>query len=248
MLAGDSVQARLLRTFMPLVLLIIIINGWFDTLFQESLAINPALAAALGALGFLAISSVLIIRQSRRIGGEIDRANEARRRAQLQLRKTVIELERSNEELQQFAYVASHDLQEPLRMVTSYMQLLQRRYQDMLDDDANEFIGFAVEGANRMRDLILDLLQLSRVETKGGKFVEVDSGELLDAAQSNLEIAIKESGASISHGPLPRIKGDPAQLTQLLQNLIGNAIKFRGDAPPQVQVSAQTRIPNGFSR
>ncbi|SRR5579875_806174 len=149
------------------------------------------------------------------------------------------ELQRSNAELEQFAYVASHDLQEPLRMVASYCQLLQRRYKDKLDDDANEFIGFAVEGANRMQRLINDLLAYSRVGRKGGDPVPFDLAEAVRGALANLKSAIDETGAKITVGALPRVVGVRMQLTQLMQNLIGNAIKFRRDGvTPTVAISA----------
>ncbi|MCX7627878.1 MAG: ATP-binding protein [Methylophilaceae bacterium] len=146
------------------------------------------------------------------------------------------ELENSNRELEQFAYVASHDLQEPLRMVASYTQLLARRYKDKLDDDANEFIHYAVDGATRMQALINDLLTLSRVSTRGKPLEMCDAGLALSRALSNLKIAIEESGAKITHDAMPSVKADISQLTQLFQNLIGNALKFRGEAPPKVHV------------
>jgi len=151
------------------------------------------------------------------------------------------ELQRSNAELEQFAYVASHDLQEPLRMVASYCQLLQRRYNDKLDKDANEFIGFAVEGANRMQCLINDLLSYSRVGRKGGDPLPFEFADAVTAALANLKGAITDSNATINVGVLPRVVGVRMQLTQLMQNLIGNAIKFhREGATPAISVSATT--------
>jgi len=149
------------------------------------------------------------------------------------------ELQRSNSELEQFAYVASHDLQEPLRMVASYCQLLQRRYKDKLDTDANEFIAFAVEGASRMQRLINDLLAYSRVGRKGGDPAPFDFVEAVDGALASLKSAIADSGAVVTVGSLPRVVGVRMQLTQLMQNLIGNAIKFRRDGvTPTVGVTA----------
>jgi PAS domain S-box-containing protein len=149
------------------------------------------------------------------------------------------EVERSNAELEQFAYVASHDLQEPLRMVASYCQLLQRRYKDKLDEAANEFIGFAVEGASRMQRLINDLLAYSRIGRKGGDPAPLEFSEAVKTALANLEGAIADSGAEIDVGPMPRVVGVPMQLAQLMQNLIGNAIKFRrAEVPPVISVSA----------
>ncbi len=148
------------------------------------------------------------------------------------------ELTRSNEDLQQFAYVASHDLQEPLRNVASCLQLLEKEYKNKLDATAGQYIDYSVEGAVRMKTLILDLLAYSRVATKGKPPERIDSELVLDVALKNLHSAIAETGAVITHDPLPTILGDGAQLLQVFQNLIGNAIKFRGDQPPQINVSA----------
>jgi light-regulated signal transduction histidine kinase (bacteriophytochrome) len=156
-----------------------------------------------------------------------------------ELKEAMRELKRSNTELEQFAYVASHDLQEPLRMVSSYMGLLERRYKDKLDDSAREFIGFAVDGAQRMRQLITDLLTYSRVGTKGKPFEETDCGDVYEKATKNLEVAIKEHGARVTHDELPTIAADGSQLVQLFQNLIGNALKFCRDRTPEVHVSAR---------
>jgi PAS domain S-box-containing protein len=149
------------------------------------------------------------------------------------------ELQRSNEELEQFAYVASHDLQEPLRSIGSYCQLLQRRYKGKLDKDADEFIDFAVEGAKRMQVLINDLLKYSRVGTRGKAFEPTDCNAVFKDAIANLRQAIDEAGATVTADPLPSISGDSVQLGQLFQNLIGNAVKFRGEEPPKVHVSAR---------
>jgi light-regulated signal transduction histidine kinase (bacteriophytochrome) len=148
------------------------------------------------------------------------------------------ELERSNRELEQFAYIASHDLQEPLRMVASYCQLLQRRYAGKLDKDADEFIEFAVEGARRMQRLINDLLGYSRVGRRGAGADTFAAGDALAVALANLAGAIEEADARIEAEPLPHIVADRGQIVQLFQNLVSNAIKFRGEAPPVVCVSA----------
>jgi PAS domain S-box-containing protein len=158
--------------------------------------------------------------------------------AEEKLRQQTEELERSNRELEQFAYVASHDLQEPLRLVSSYVQLLARRYQGKLDQDADEFIGFVVEGANRMKSLITDLLAYSRVGSRGKEFAPVEMEEIFKRAVGTLQLAIEEAGATVTHDPLPAVLGDAVQIIQLLQNLIGNAIKFRGTEPPRVHVGA----------
>ncbi|MFQ5956632.1 MAG: ATP-binding protein [Candidatus Brocadiales bacterium] len=173
-------------------------------------------------------------RQEEELRGEV----EGRKKAQEKLKRTVADLERSNEELQQFAYVASHDLQEPLRMVASYTQLLGRRYKGKLDSDADDFINFAVDGANKMHRLIQDLLQYSRVSTKGKPFKPTDSSDVMEQAVENLQTAIEESGAVVTHDSLPSVMTDASQLSRVFQNLIGNAIKFHSDRKPKAHVSA----------
>ena len=155
-----------------------------------------------------------------------------RKRGQAVLRAAYDELARSNSELQQFAYVASHDLQEPLRMVSSYTQLLQRRYGDRLDGDAREFMAFIVDGATRMKQLIEDLLAYSRVGTRGKELKRIPAQDALDRALVNLRLAIESSGAQVTRDPLPEVLADDTQLTQLFQNLVGNAIKFKKPEEP----------------
>ncbi len=162
-----------------------------------------------------------------------------RKQAEVALQQTADELTRSNAELEQFAYVASHDLQEPLRAVTGMLQLLQHRYQGQLDERADEFIGHAVDGATRMQALIKDLLALSRVGTKGKPFEPVGATELLQIVLANLGVSIGESGAVITYDALPTVLADATQLMQLFQNLVGNAIKFHGQQPPQIHVGAE---------
>lgn len=148
------------------------------------------------------------------------------------------ELQRSNDELEQFAYVASHDLQEPLRMVASYTELLGRRYEGRLDEDADKFIGYAVDGSRRMQGLITDMLDYSRVTTRGKVFEPVDLDSVLADTLTNLKLVLKETGAEVTHDPLPTLSADATQMSQLFQNLIGNALKFRGENPPRIHVSA----------
>ncbi|HEX9926786.1 MAG TPA: PAS domain S-box protein [Anaerolineae bacterium] len=162
-----------------------------------------------------------------------------RKRAENELRQTAAELARSNAELEQFAYIASHDLQEPLRAVAGTVQLLQQRYAGRLDARADEFIEHAVEGATRMQTLINDLLVFSRVATRGQPFQPIDCPTVLSAALANLAVSIQESGAVITHDPLPTVIADATQLTQLLQNLISNAIKFRGDEAPVIHLGVE---------
>ena len=166
-------------------------------------------------------------------------AEEELRRAHAELEAKARELARSNEELQQFAYVASHDLQEPLRMVSSYTQLLGRRYASHLDADAREFMGYIVEGSARMKQLIEDLLAYSRVGTRGREFRDVSSEAALAKALANLRGAQERTNAVVTHDPLPSVRGDEGQLTQLFQNLVGNALKFRGGEDPRIHVSAR---------
>ncbi len=162
-----------------------------------------------------------------------------RKRSQEALERQAEELARSNEELEQFAYVASHDLQEPLRMVSSYTQLIAKRYRGKLDPDADEFIGYAVDGVTRMQNLINDLLAYSRVRTKGKGFQPTDCKAVLAATLADLQAAIEESGAVVTHDSLPTVPADALQMAQLFQNLVGNAIKFCGGDAPRVHVSAE---------
>jgi PAS domain S-box-containing protein len=161
----------------------------------------------------------------------------ARRSAQEALRAAHDELTRSNAELEQFAYVASHDLQEPLRMVSSYTQLLGKRHGDKLEGDAKEFMAYIVDGAARMKQLIEDLLAYSRVGTHGKDFKSVSMTRVAERARANLRAALEESGVELTHDLLPEVEGDESQLVQIMQNLIGNAIKFRAGAKPAVHVS-----------
>jgi PAS domain S-box-containing protein len=169
-----------------------------------------------------------------------------RKQAEAILAQRSTELARSNAELEQLAYVASHDLQEPLRMVASYLQLLAQRYKNRLDADADEFIGFAVDGARRMQALIEDLLAFSRVGTKAKPLQPTASAAVVETAVSSLRVAIDESGARIQCDALPVVLGDAVQLTQLFQNLIGNAIKFRRENAPEIHIGAERE--DGFWR
>ncbi|MBW1674312.1 MAG: sensor protein, partial [Deltaproteobacteria bacterium] len=161
------------------------------------------------------------------------------KRTEKKLKRYAFELERSNQELQHFAYVASHDLQEPLRMVASYTQLLAKRYKGRLDSDADEFIAYAVDGATRMQVLINDLLTYSRVGTKDKDFRPTDCGTVLEHTLDNLKQVIEESGVEVTYNPLPTVIADDMQLGQLFQNLIANAIRFRSKDSPHIHVSAE---------
>jgi len=150
-------------------------------------------------------------------------------------------LARSNKELEQFAYVASHDLQEPLRMITGYTNLLSKRYKGKLDDEADEFIGFAVDGANRMRVLINDLLTYSRVGMQRKEFAPTDCELILGQTLAGLQVVIQESAARVTHDPLPTVMANDVQLGQLFQNLIGNALKYHNGDAPAVHIGCQRR-------
>jgi PAS domain S-box-containing protein len=174
------------------------------------------------------------------LGIERKRAEQDLRQREQELADYAAELARSNAELEQFAYVASHDLQEPLRAVVSYMQLLERRYKGQLDERADKYIAYAADGARRMQTLISDLLAYSRVGRRAGELAPIDTEPVLESALANLRGAIEEGAVSVTHDPLPTVTADRAQLTQVFQNLLGNAIKFRRpDASPEVHVSAE---------
>ena len=195
----------------------------------------------------------LLMRQTevlRQKNSELERSIVERRRAEDDIRRLNVELERrveertaelsrSNEELRQFAYIASHDLQEPLRTVASYTQLLEKRYRANLNGDALDFMGYIVEGVHRMHALLSDMLTYSRASEKEQEIrTRVDTASVLEGSVRNLEAAIRDSGAEITSGDLPIVYGDRAQLVQVFQNLIGNAIKYRSSESPQIHVSA----------
>lgn len=167
-----------------------------------------------------------------------DRLEEMIEERTSELREVMSDLSRSNAELEQFAYVASHDLQEPLRMVASYTQLLKKKYEGQLDNDADEFIEYAVDGATRMQALINDLLAYSRVGSRGREFEPVDMNTAYDDATANLKTLIQEKDALVTTGDLPTVSADRSQMLQLLQNLIANAIKFTSRERPRVEVEA----------
>jgi signal transduction histidine kinase len=219
---------------------------WYSGKFHESQIITGAYEAIdffpnLGVEGKWLRSTASILRNSKgHIVGAIETLEDItdRKNAEDSLHERTEDLERSNEELEKFAYVASHDLQEPLRMVSSYMQLLSRRYGGKIDADADEFIGFAVDGAKRMQILINDLLTYSRIGTRGREFEPVPCEEVLGLALVNLLTVIEETGSVVTHDELPTVLADKTQLVQLFQNLISNAIKFRSNEQPRVHVHA----------
>jgi PAS domain S-box-containing protein len=169
----------------------------------------------------------------------------ARKQAEDERQEMLVKLERSNADLEQFAYIASHDLQEPLRMVAGFLGLLKERYEGQLDSDADEFIAFAVDGAKRMQALINDLLEYSRVNTRGQPFEPTDCNQIFRQTLRDLQLAIEDAAAVVTSDPLPTVLADHAQMGELFLNLIGNALKYHGDRPPVVHVSAQLRNAEG---
>ena len=203
--------------------------------FVAMLVLNIALVAAL----FLLIRHDAAERRR-----EEERIHHLNADLERRVEQRTVALQRSNEDLQQFAYIASHDLQEPLRMVASYTELLKRRYHGKLDSDADQFIDYAVDGVKRMSALIRDLLAYSRAgETPAEQIRELNPQDTLDTVLLNLKVTIGDVDASITHDPLPHIEFDPLRLSQLFQNLLANAIKYRGERRPVVHISARTEGP-----
>lgn len=186
----------------------------------------------------LAVAARENTRKSRQLESVQEELMGAKTVLDTRVRERTAELSRSNQDLEQFAYVASHDLQEPLRMVVSYLQLLERRYRGRLDSDADEFIDYAVDGAKRMQQLINDLLAYSRVGRTAVGTTPIDLNVVVERATKALETAIEESGAEVTADQLPEVTGDRSQLTLLFQNLIANGVKFRGEAPPKIHIGA----------
>jgi len=213
------------------------VTGLLEVQSCRAHAYGPAEVALLGP----AANQIGLAIENARLYAAVQRELNERKRAEESLRRTLLELTRSNADLEQYAYVAAHDLQEPLRMVASFVQLLAERYRGQLDADADDFIGFAVEGAQRMQTLINNLLEYSLVDRSNRPFRPVDCEAVLAQALRNLEYTIAESGAHITYDPLPRVIGDALQLQQVFENLIGNAIKFRGPEPPRIHISARLR-------
>lgn len=180
------------------------------------------------------------IRELSRLNERLNREVEIRKKIEANLQEYTTELKLKNQELEQFAYVASHDLQEPLRMISSFTQLLGRKYKDQLDKEAEEYIAFAIEGSTRMQQLINDLLAYSRIGTRGKDFKTINFEDIINKAIYNLSLTIRETGARINYGPMPVITGDDSQLVQLIQNLISNAIKFRKEGvTPVINITSK---------
>jgi signal transduction histidine kinase len=212
---------------------------------RGDLAARSGVAPGPGELGQLARSFDDMAGAMEKHIADLERAQAELKSLNEQLEHRVLErtteLRRSNEDLEQFAYVASHDLQEPLRMISSYVALLRQREGAKLDPNSQQFIAFALDGAARMQQLIQDLLAYARVGKQGREFEPVECNEACDAALANLEVAIEKAGATVTRDPLPAVNGDLTLLTQLFQNLVGNALKFRGEAAPTVHLGCERK-------
>jgi light-regulated signal transduction histidine kinase (bacteriophytochrome) len=192
-----------------------------------------------GSRIWVLVSDAIMDREQNEIAAFVIEINE-RKQAEAELQRVMEELQRSNAELEQFAYVASHDLQEPLRTVAGMVQLLQQRYKDQLDERGEEYIQYAVQGTVRMQALIDDLLLFSRVNRRSNRVERIAICDVLEMALNNLAVSVHESGAVITQDPeMPELFGDGIQLAQVFQNLISNAIKFRGDESPRIHIGAE---------
>jgi PAS domain S-box-containing protein len=218
-----------------------LINEWLETGVIENEELNIITKSGEQRTILLSANNILDDRGKLLHSISVQRDITERKCAQEELERTLNELERSNKELEQFAYIASHDLQEPLRMVSSYVELLNRRYGDKISDEADDFINFAIEGTKRMQRLINDLLKYSRVSTRGKNLETTDTENVLNDVLSDLGMMIEDSGATVTHDKLPMVQGDDVQLGQVFQNLVSNALKYHGIEKPNVHVSAEKK-------
>ncbi|HMB45471.1 MAG TPA: ATP-binding protein [Candidatus Methanoperedens sp.] len=258
LILGPSVRALLLRYFLLVILIVALTDGvFYNILSQFKLKITISELQGLSALIYVIAVSAVVFQLSHIIGNALYRSETARKqaedlnellareisnreRAEDELKQRAIELARSNAELEQYAYIASHDLQEPLRMITSFTQLLEKRYKGRLDNDADEFIGHIIDGATRMQMMINGILAYSRAGLSVKPFELTDCETVINQALDNLKIAIKESGAIVIHDRLPSVMADSSQMTTLIQNLLTNAIKFRKETP-RIHVCAKQK-------
>lgn len=231
---GPSLYSQLMRTIVPMFVILIIIQNLIN-LIVLPLQTEFAITTSLVTIIIITLTGVLLSKITSAISHKINTL-------QSEAANYASALERSNEELQQFAYIASHDLQEPLRVITSYLQLIERRYKNKLDQDANDFIEFAVNGATRLQEMINDLLIYSRVKTKAMPLTLVNTINVVKQAIENLQLTIDESKASITMDALPAVMADEPQLTMVFQNLLGNALKFHkpGEAPT-IHITAEEK-------
>ncbi len=224
-----------LRILLALAVISIFL-GWLRIVGQDLGYYSAAFGTALYTISILIILSILVWNSIL----SLNKTDKERKKANKELRKNLEELKISNRELKSFAFITSHDLQEPLRTIASYAQLIERRYKGQLDPDADEFLEYMVSGAKRMKQMIQGLLDYSQVETKGNKFKEISTEKALDAALSDLQHSIDQCHAEVTHDHLPPIFADECQIVRVFQNLIGNALKFRKkDEPPKIHISAK---------
>lgn len=217
--SGESTQARLLRSFLPMSLIAAILSGFLFQILPSTWKVNPAVIAASTAVIFIVVITLFVFRASQSIGHSIDQAENS-------LRLKTGELERSNRDLEQFAYVASHDLQEPLRKILTFGEMLEKSNAEVLDDRGRDYVRRMRNASSRMRNLIDDLLHYSRVTTKAGPSREVNLQDLVREVILDLEDQIVRSKGRVEVGDLPLINAEESQMRQLFQNLIGNALKF----------------------
>ncbi len=237
-LTSEKLGSAFARRILPLIIIFPLLFGFLAFLGQKIGLYDTSYAIAL----MMILTTVFLAFMVWNSMKSINRADAKRRTAEENLKNMVEELKHSNYELQQFAYITSHDLQEPLRTIASFTQLLEHRYKERLDSEADEYIDFIVSAAVRMKDMIQGLLDYSRIDTQKGEIVQVDTEEILKVVLSNLNASIKENKAEITHEPLPTVSADERQLIQLFQNLISNAIKFRKkDKCPSIHITAEKK-------
>ena len=235
MVTSPTTGGGVARRLLPMAILIPWLLGAALLVLEQAGLYGKEFTVALFAVATIILFTALIWRNAQLL----HRADLKRAKAENELLGASSELQRSNTELQQFAYVASHDLFEPLRMVTSYLQLLEQKDGKSLGPQGREFLNFALDGAKRMDALIQDLLAYARLERRGRMFQPTDCEQVFNQSLANLKVAIAETGTTVTHQPLPTVQGDPVQLTQVFQNLIGNAIKFRSSSPPRIDARAE---------
>ncbi len=233
-ITSDTTAGVMARRLLPAAILIPLGLGALEGATERSGYLKTQPGLALFATAVMILFAALIWWNARLLFF----AETEKQKAEAELKRTSAELARSNTDLQQFAYVASHDLTEPLRMVVSYLQLV-KGHDQQLDSEGREFIGYAMDGAARMQALIQDLLAYARVDVRGNAFEPIEADNALRAALANLKVPLEETHAGIEREPLPRVRADAVQLTQVFQNLIGNAVKFRGQTPLRIEIGAR---------
>ncbi len=235
--ASNSFGGIMARRLLPAALLIPVVLGWLQHEGQRAGLYSPEPGLAL-----LAVADVALFLSVVWWGvNSLHRMDSKRRLAEHELQETAAKLSRSNADLEQFAYVASHDLKEPLRAISGSVQILQERYQKQLDESAEEIIKHTVDGATRMQTLIDDLLTYSRLTAREAPLEPTDCSEILDEALANVELSLKESKAVVTHDPMPVVKADRTQLLQVFQNLLSNGIKYRGDRTLKLHVGVEDK-------